>query len=101
MHVISRKPLRDFAAHHSGADQPLRSWFKLMTASKASNLAELKRTFSTADYVSVKQREIYVFNVGGNKYRIVSEINFKRQMAYIRFVLTHNEYTTGQWKAAL
>ncbi len=101
MHVISWSPkLRDFAAQHN-AERVLRSWFKLMKASNAANLAELKRTFGTVDYVPIKQREIYVFNVGGNKYRVVSEIQFKRQIAFIQCVLTHPEYDTGQWKRTL
>jgi mRNA interferase HigB len=113
MHVISRRPLRDFAARHPAADPPLRSWFKLMKASRASNLAELKQTFPTVSYVLVKtvtyvqrkrhevKHEIYVFNVGGNNYRVVTEINFTRHKAYVRFVLSHGEYDTDQWKGQL
>jgi mRNA interferase HigB len=99
--VISRKPLRQFAARHPNAGPPLSSWFKLMEASKASNLRELKSTFRTVDYVPVKQREIYVFNVGGNNYRIITGIHFKAQTVYVRHVLTHAEYDTGQWRRTL
>ena len=99
--MISRKPLRDFAARHSAAGPSLNSSFKLMRASKAANVAELKRTFPAVSYVLVKQREIYVFNVGGNNYRVVTEINFKRSIAYVRFVLTHAEYDTDRWKGQL
>jgi|SRR5689334_16375211 mRNA interferase HigB len=101
MRVLSWKPFGEFAVRYPAAEQPLRSWFKLLERSPASNLAELKQTFGSVDYVPVKQREIYVFNVGGNKYRVVSEINFKWRIAFIQCVLTHAEYDTGQWKRKL
>ena len=58
------------------------------------NLAELKRTFSTADQVA----RLTVFNVGGNNYRLIARVEFERQEVYIRAVLTHAEYDKGSWK---
>jgi mRNA interferase HigB len=59
-----------------------------------SNLAELKAIFSSADQVG----KLTVFNIGGNKVRLVAAIYYNRNRIYIRAVLTHAEYDEGKWK---
>jgi len=56
------------------------------------NFADIKRVFHTTDKVG----SYYVFNVGGNKYRIIAEINFPHQMLYVQHIFTHQEY--NKWK---
>jgi mRNA interferase HigB len=98
MRVISEKPLRDFANTHADARTPLGGWLKLAKHGTFRNLAELKRTFGGVDMVSVKQKNLYVFNIGGNKYRLVAAVHFNTQMLFVRHVLTHAEYNTEGWK---
>ncbi len=98
MHVVSQKALREFAATHANAATPLRVWFKLARHGRFRNLAELKRTFASVDVVPVKGREIYVFNIGGNKYRLIAAIHFNTQRLFVRQILTHSEYDTERWK---
>jgi mRNA interferase HigB len=62
------------------------------------NLAELKRTFQSVDYVRARGRGFHVFNIGGNKYRLVAVVHFNAQKLFIRQVLTHAEYDRGDWK---
>ena len=62
------------------------------------NLAELKQTFGGVDMVPVKQKNFYVFNIGGNKYRLVAAVHFNTQMLFIRHVLTRAAYDAGGWK---
>jgi mRNA interferase HigB len=50
------------------------------------------------DYVSTGKGDFYVFNIAGNKYRLIAAIHFNRQMLFIRFILTHAEYDRGGWK---
>lgn len=59
------------------------------------NLAELRQTFPSADLVG----DCIVFNVGGNKYRVIVHLDFEVQTVWIRFVLTHAEYDKDRWKA--
>lgn len=59
------------------------------------NLVELRVVFPQADIVG----ECTVFNVGGNKYRLITKVDFVRQMVYVRFVLTHREYDREKWKS--
>ena len=72
----------------------LDGWFRVMNKNKFLNYSELKSTFNSIDRVG----NLYVFNIGGNKYRLVVSIHFNRQKVYIRDVLTHQEYDKDNWK---
>jgi mRNA interferase HigB len=98
MRVISVKALRDFYGRHQNAQGPLVVWLKVMEANAAHTFVELKRTFGSVDRVSVKGRELYIFDIGGNKYRLIAAIHYNRQMVFVRHVLTHAQYDTGSWK---
>ena len=91
--MISRKALADFWKIHSNADAPLRNWFKAINLGTFANLVELKKAFGSVDFVPVGRHGLYVFNVGGNKYRTIAAIHFNRQRIYVRNVLTHAEYS--------
>jgi len=58
------------------------------------SFADLRDTFPMADKVG----NLIVFNIGGNKYRLIASIHFNRNKVYIRHVLTHSEYDKGAWK---
>jgi mRNA interferase HigB len=93
MHIISRKTLRRFWGQHPDSEIPLSRWFKIMQHTDFSNFDELRATFPTADKVG----DLIVFNIGGNKYRLIASIHFNRGKVYIRHVLTHPEYGRGTW----
>jgi mRNA interferase HigB len=94
MHVISRKALRNFWQRHADSEGPLRRWHKLMTTTDFASFSELRETFPSADMVN----ELIVFNIGGNKYRLVASVHFNCRKVYVRHVLTHVEYDQGNWK---
>lgn len=94
MHVISRKALRLFWELHPDSETALRRWLKVMRHTNFKNLAELRAAFPTADNVD----DWIVFNVGGNKYRLVSSVHFNRGKVYVRYIMTHQEYDRGRWK---
>ena len=98
MHVISRKALAEFWKPHADAEAPLKAWFKAASRGSFKNLAELKQTFRSVDYVSAGRRGFYVFDIGGNKYRLIAAIHFNTQKLFIRYVLTHAQYDQGGWK---
>ena len=89
MHIISRLILVKFWKKHPDAETPLRVWFKRVEHGKWKNIRELKAEFPTADYVG---NDRIVFDISGNKYRIVVLVFFKGQKMYLRFVGTHAEY---------
>ena len=95
MHVISKKTLREFWAKYPDSQTPLTRWFKLITKSSFGNFIELRAVFPSMDFVD----DLIVFNIGGNKYRLIAAIHFNRGKVYVRHVLTHEEYDREGWKA--
>lgn len=92
MRVISNKALIDFCVIYQDSAEALQVWRKLIESQNYPNYAALKQTFNATDRVS----DYYIFDIGGNKYRIVSAIRFNHQKLYIRHVFTHKEY--DKWK---
>jgi mRNA interferase HigB len=94
MHVISKKVLRQFWGKYPDSQIPLTRWFKIMDIQSFSNFASLRSVFPSVDQVG----DLTVFNIGGNKYRLIASVHFNRDKIYIRHVLTHLEYDKGGWK---
>jgi mRNA interferase HigB len=95
MKVISNSALRAFAAQHPQADDVLQGWRRVVEKNRFDNWAELKAAFNAVDKVG----ELTVFDIGGNKYRLIAYVRFERQIVYVKAVLTHREYDKGAWKS--
>ena len=91
---ISRKALRKFWEKHPDAELPLRQWEAVVRRADWRDWADLKVTYSSAD----KVEKYVVFNVGGNKYRLIAIVSYAKGKVYIQYVLTHKEYDRGKWK---
>jgi mRNA interferase HigB len=94
MKLITNRALREFAELHPAANQPLQEWRRIIEKNDFEHFAALKQTFRSADRVG----ELVVFNIGGNKYRLVAYVQFAKQIVYIKAVMTHAEYDKGAWK---
>ncbi len=94
MKLISNKALREFSAKHPAAEVPLQNFRALVDKASFNSFADLKTTFGSVDKVG----ERFVFNIGGNKYRLIASIAFTPQLFWIKAVLTHAEYDKGEWK---
>ncbi len=92
--VISRKALREAWEKHPDWEKPLKSWFTVAEHAQWENLFDVRKTYPHADSVG----RCTVFNIGGNKCRLVAWINFRYHRVFIRHVLTHEEYDKGGWK---
>ncbi|MFY8085449.1 MAG: type II toxin-antitoxin system HigB family toxin [Rubrivivax sp.] len=95
MKIISNSALRAFAEQHPQAQGPLQGWRRVIEKNRFDTWAALKAAFNTVDKVG----DLVVFNVGGNKYRLIAHIRFEKQIVYIKAVLTHTEYDRGAWKS--
>lgn len=95
MKIISNSALRAFAADNPQAEAPLQGWRRVIEKNSFANWAELKAAFNAVDKVNA----LAVFDIGGNKYRLVAYIRFEKQILYIKAVLTHREYDKGAWKS--
>ena len=100
--IISPKELREFANQYPEATAPLKAWSKLVRKNRFGSIVDLKRTFQSVDLVSIKRGnrrvDYFVFNIGGNKYRLVATIHFNTQTLFVRDVLTHQAYDRDKWK---
>lgn len=94
MKLVSNSALRAFAGQHSQADDALHGWRRVIEKNRFGNWAELKAAFNTVDKVG----ELTVFDIGGNKYRLIAYIRFEKHIVYIKAVLTHRDYDRGDWK---
>lgn len=89
MRIISRKPLREFAEKHVDAETPLNVWYRIMKAREYGSPHELRNDFPTASFLGARRT---IFNIGGNKYRLVVDMRYDLGRVYVRNVLTHEEY---------
>jgi len=94
MRIISKKKLKEFWLKHPQSEIPLDNWYKVVTRNSYNNLVELRSTFPSADLVD----NLIIFNISGNKYRLITAIHFNTGTVYIRAVLTHAEYDKEGWK---
>jgi len=94
MHIIAKPALVAFWKKHPDAESPLLAWYRIISTQVFTDFNDLCATFASADYVS----GLTVFNIGGNKYRLIAAIHYNRRKVYIRHVLTHAEYDRDGWK---
>ena len=94
MRVISRKALREFADAHKDAERPLDDWYRTAKRSRWTSLVDVRKTYPHADGVG----EFTIFNIGGNKYRLATYINYRTGKVFIYRAMTHKEYSMEDWK---
>ncbi len=94
MNVIALRSLREFWEVYPEAENVLRDWNKLARSVNPNHFADLKTTFGSVDLARAKDdMVVFIFDVGGNKYRVVARIDFEYRVLFILFVFTHSEYT--------
>ena len=89
MRIISRRALRDFWESHADAQQALQAWYADVKHATWKTPAEIKREYRSASFLGNNR---VVFNIKGNKYRVIVAVQYRVQLVYIRFVGTHAEY---------
>lgn len=98
MRVISKSRLREFwqEPRNSAAEGPLRAWYTHVNSHAVSwrNWGDVKREFGTADMVG----NCAVFNIGGNKFRVIARILYPSQKVFVLKVMTHEEYDDKRWQ---
>jgi mRNA interferase HigB len=89
--IIARSTLREFWERpgRGDAEQPLRAWYREAWRGDWASPAEVKADFRNA---SILRNSRVVFNIAGNKYRLVVRVNYPYRIMYVRFIGTHEEY---------
>jgi len=94
MHIITRKRLTAFSEKHPECASAIEGWYRITKHSNFNLFVELRQTFPSADQVG----KYTIFNIGGNKARLVAAIHYNAQRIYIRHVMTHAEYSRDSWR---
>lgn len=89
LRIIARRSLREFLEQHPDAEQPLRAWYHDARKADWRSPADIKRVYANASIVGENR---VVFNIKGNRYRLVVAINYSYRMCYIRFIGSHRAY---------
>jgi mRNA interferase HigB len=99
--ILTWRALREFGNKWPAAVNPLREWYKLTLQATWRNFADLKATFGQTDRVKVGSGQtVCVFDIGGNKFRLVAFVSYAKAKVYVLRVMTHKEYDKGdqRWK---
>jgi mRNA interferase HigB len=87
--IVSHKAIREYCVLNPALSGPLEKWYRQTANADWSNFAEMKQFFNSVDSVG---DSLFVFNVAGNKCRVIARIFFRRRTVFIRLIGTHKEY---------
>ncbi len=94
MHIITQRRIAEAQEEYPDSANALDAWYRIVSKNNFTTFADLKATFPSVDKVG----HVFVFNIGGNKLRLIASIHFNRQKIYIRYILEHREYDNGRWR---
>ncbi len=94
MRIIAKRTLMEMAAKHADSVGWIEEWYRTVNKSDWGNVVDVKADYPSADLVGDK----IVFNVKGNRYRLIVGVNYETGIVYIKHLLTHAEYDKGKWK---
>lgn len=95
MHVITRTRLKEFWSQYHDSKSSLQSWYKIANRARWTCFNDVKLQYPSADIFD----KLIIFNISGNKYRLIAYIDYQKQKIFIRNVLTHAEYDQNKWKS--
>jgi mRNA interferase HigB len=98
MVIISRPVIREFIFRYPLSAGSLNDWYEKTKRSDWSKFADIRKSWNSCDFIG---NDRYVFDIGGNNYRLIAMIHFKNRTLYIRKILTHSEYTQCSKKGTL
>jgi mRNA interferase HigB len=102
MRIVKRSTLATYWRRNPQAHPALLHWHRLAKKARWTSLRDVRAAFPHADSVTVKSgRSVVVFNVAGNKYRLITAIHYDRQLVFTLMVLSHAQYSRETWKDAL
>ena len=94
MNIIAYSTIKQFIRKHADSRAGLNTWYKVVSKAEWQNLAEVKSVYPHADLYG----DCTIFNIGGNKYRLVVKIEYEIQVIFIKHIMTHATYDKDNWK---
>ena len=102
MRVIKRLALQDFWERWPAARKPLENWYRVTVKTDWTSFPHVRASCGQTDIVKVASgNTVAVFDIGGNKFRLIAKISYEKGKVYVLRVLTHKEYDSGSWKEQL
>jgi mRNA interferase HigB len=95
MRIITETRLKKACEKHPDAEPSIQGWKKLVKAQDWNSFTDVK---ATSVFAPDQVKNFVIFDIGGNKYRLITCINYKTKVIYIREFLTHAEYDRDKWK---
>lgn len=94
MHVISEKRIWEAKALWPRGANALDAWYRIVKSVRPADFAAMKQIFPATDKVG----DLHVFDIGGNKLRLIAVVRYRSQRLFIRSILDHTQYMKGKWK---
>ena len=94
MRVIGKKAIREYGKLHTDAVSSLSNWLQTTRKAMWQTFVEVRADFGSADQVGRRT----IFNIGGNKYRLIARVNYRNQRVFVLHIMKHAEYVKGEWK---
>jgi mRNA interferase HigB len=95
MGIIKRGALVQFWERHPDSRASFEAWYGVVRRTTWRTPVEMKQVYRNADLVGRRT----VFNIAGNKFRLIARVNYQTQRVFVLYLLTHSEYDEGKWKA--
>jgi mRNA interferase HigB len=94
MNIVNTRVLDDFVRRHPQSKASLATWWEIAEQASWGHIHDVRDSWGSADYME----GFTVFNISGNKYRLITKIDYVRQRIYVREALTHADYSKERWK---
>lgn len=95
MRIVTTRKLKEFWTENKAAELVMREWIKTVYLADWKTSADVKNTFNSVNVY----KNCTIFDVGGNKYRVIAKVEYQIYIVFIRFVLTHSEYDEKKWQS--
>lgn len=99
MRIITKRRILEHAKNHPNAAANLSAWTTVATAAKWQSIVDVRKTFPSADLASVRSsKTVTIFNIAGNRQRLITAIHYNTRSIFILKLLTHAEYSKDRWR---
>jgi len=95
MRIVTERKLKEFWAKNKLAETVVRDWIQAVSLADWKTSVDVKKTFNSTNIY----KGCTIFDIGGNKYRIIAKVEYQIHIVFIRFVLTHSEYDEKKWQS--
>jgi mRNA interferase HigB len=99
MRLIEPATVELWAKKHVAARPSLQHWKTIISSAQWTTFTDIRQTFSSADQVTVaSDRTVIVFNIAGNRFRLITAVHYRTAIVFALRFLTHAEYSKDRWK---